>query len=55
MAAGAFKNGCLKVLDEVERTKPAARLVPCASPSPAKSLAGSVLREIGDPFRTGER
>jgi len=65
MAAWAFKNGCFEVLDEVERTKttvvmtkrgrPMARLVPCAPPFPAKSPAGSVLKEIGDPFRTGER
>lgn len=64
MAAGKFKDLCLKMLDEVARTKsvvvitkrgrPVAKLVPCA-PAPAqRSLAGSVLRETGDPFSTGE-
>ena len=65
MAAGKFKDVCLKTLDEVATTKtvvvitkrgrPVAKLVPCG-PSPARrSLAGSVLKESGDPFRTGER
>ncbi|GMV21893.1 MAG: hypothetical protein AMXMBFR57_18420 [Acidimicrobiia bacterium] len=63
MAAGKFKDVCLKTLDEVARTRtavvitkrgrPVARLVPCA-PEAVRSLAGSVLREIGDPFGTGE-
>ena len=64
MAAGKFKDVCLKTLDEVARTKtsvvitkrgrPVAKLVPCGPPAPRRSLAGSVLREIGDPFSTGE-
>jgi antitoxin (DNA-binding transcriptional repressor) of toxin-antitoxin stability system len=65
MAAGKFKDLCLKTLDEVARTrstivitkrgKPVAKLVPCvASPAP-RGLAGSVLRESGDPFGTGQR
>ena len=64
MAAGKFKNTCLKVLDEVAKTKsslvitkrgrPIARLVPYVKPAPAKSLAGSILKESGDPFSTGE-
>ena len=65
IAAGKFKDVCLKTLDEVARTKtvvvitkrgrPVARLVPCP-PSPAgRGLTGSVLKEIGDPFGTGER
>lgn len=62
--AGQFKNTCLKTLDEVAQTRsvivitkrgrPVAKLVPCG-PAPApRSLAGSVLREVGDPFGTGE-
>ncbi len=63
MAAGKFKDVCLKTLDEVARTRtavvitkrgrPVARLVPCA-PETVRSLAGSVLKETGDPFGTGE-
>ncbi len=65
MAAGKFKDVCLKTLDEVARTKspvvitkrgrPVAKLVPC-EPAPAgRGLAGSVLKEVGEPFGTGER
>jgi antitoxin (DNA-binding transcriptional repressor) of toxin-antitoxin stability system len=65
MAAGKFKDVCLKILDEVAKSKapvvitkrgrPVAKLVPCG-PAPARrGLAGSVLKEIGDPFTTGER
>jgi antitoxin (DNA-binding transcriptional repressor) of toxin-antitoxin stability system len=65
IAAGKFKDICLKTLDEVANTKsailitkrgrPVAKLVPCG-PAPARrSLAGSVLEEVGDPFGTGER
>ena len=64
IAAGRFKDRCLKMLDEVARTRsvvvitkrgrPVAKLVPC-SPAPApRGLAGSVLEERGDPFATGE-
>lgn len=65
MAAGKFKDVCLKMLDEVARTKtavvitkrgrPVAKLVPCGPPPTARSLVGSVLKEEGDPFSTGER
>ena len=65
MAAGKFKDLCLKTLDEVARTRsvvvitkrgrPVAKLVPCTPATPARGLAGSVLRETGDPFSTGER
>ena len=66
MAAGKFKDRCLRVLDEVARTKsavvitkrgrPVARLVPCGPSTGARrGLAGSVLEETGDPFNTGER
>ena len=50
--------------DEVARTKttivitkhgrPVARLVPCGPSPAARGLAGSVLKEVGDPFGTGE-
>ena len=65
IAAGKFKNTCLKTLDDVAATKtpvvitkrgrPVAKLVPYVQPSRRKGLAGSVLRESGDPFNTGER
>jgi prevent-host-death family protein len=65
MAAGKFKNVCLKTLDEVARTRsailitkrgrPVAKLVPCGPPPDRRSLRGSVLKESGDPFSTGER
>jgi len=62
MAAGKFKDLCLRTLDEVARTKstivitkrgrPVAKLVPCG-PAPAeRGLGGSVLKEVGDPFGT---
>ena len=64
MAAGKFKDVCLKALDEVERTKsvvtitkrgrPVARLVPCP-PEATRGLSGSVLVDSGDPFSTGSR
>lgn len=64
MAAGKFKDVCLKTLDDVERTKstvvitkrgrPVAKLVPCAPPPKRGDLAGSVLDETGDPFSTGD-
>ncbi len=64
MAAGRFKDRCLKTLDEVARTKsavvitkrgrPVAKLVPCGPAPAAGTLAGSVLSERGDPFSTGE-
>jgi antitoxin (DNA-binding transcriptional repressor) of toxin-antitoxin stability system len=65
MAAGKFKDLCLKTLDEVARTKstvvitkrgrPVAKLVPCGPAPGGRGLAGSVLEETGDPFGTGER
>ena len=64
LAAGKFKDVCLKTLDDVARTKapviitkrgrPVAKLVPVVSQVSRRSLAGSVLREQGDPFGTGE-
>ena len=64
MAAGKFKDACLRTLDEVARTKspvvitkrgrPVAKLVPCVPPA-GRRLAGSVLKEVGDPFGTHDR
>ena len=64
MAAGKFKDVCLKTLDEVARTKtavvitkrgrPVAKLVPCGPPPSDRGLVGSVLKEVGDPFSTHE-
>jgi prevent-host-death family protein len=65
IAAGKFKDRCLKTLDEVASTKspivitkrgrPIAKLVPYVTLAKTASLAGSVLQEVGDPFCTGER
>ncbi len=64
MAAGKFKDQCLKTLDDVARTRsavvitkrgrPVAKLVPCTPAPPARGLAGSVLKEVGNPFGTDE-
>ena len=65
MAAGRFKDRCLKVLDEVaatrrpvtitKRGKPVATVVPYVDRlKRMPSLAGSILKESGDPFDTGE-
>ena len=66
MPAGKFKDRCLKVLDEVassrtpvtvtKRGKPVAIVVPYTpQPAATSSLAGSVLKERGSPFGTGDR
>ena len=65
IAAGKFKDVCLKTLDDVARTRtpvvitkrgrPVAMLVPYVAPMTSRSLAGSVVREVGDPYGTGER
>ncbi|PYR81705.1 MAG: type II toxin-antitoxin system prevent-host-death family antitoxin [Acidobacteria bacterium] len=65
IAAGKFKNVCLKMLDDVAATKssvvitkrgrPVAKLVPYVPQAKKGGLAGSVLKEVGDPFGTGER
>ena len=64
IAAGKFKDVCLKTLDEVattrapvvitKRGRPLATLVPYFNPASPRSLAGSVVKEIGDPFSSGE-
>ena len=65
IAADRFKDVCLKALDEVAATrepvvitmrgKPVAQLVPYLAADRSRSLAGSILRETGDPCGTGER
>ena len=64
IAAGKFKDICLKALDDVSKTRtailitkrgrPIAKLVPYTAPVKHDSLVGSVLEERGDPFSTGE-
>jgi prevent-host-death family protein len=65
IAAGRFKDRCLQILDEVAETRtpvvvtkrgrPVATVVPYSPPRRAsESLAGSILRETGDPYGTGE-
>lgn len=65
MAAGKFKNQCLKILDRVAETrtpliitkrgKPVATVVPYTPARRAPvGLAGSILEEHGDPFSTSE-
>lgn len=65
IAAGRFKDICLKTLDEVAKTKssvvitkrgqPIARLIPYVKPARSSTLEGSILKETGDPFSTGEK
>lgn len=64
MAAGRFKDTCLKTLDRVaadrtpilitKRGRPVAKLVPVTTTPRPRSLAGSIVHEAGDPFGTGE-
>lgn len=64
IAAGKFKDACLKMLDDVaatrtpvvitKRGRPVAKLVPFAPPPSAPSLIGCVVRETGDPYGTNE-
>jgi prevent-host-death family protein len=64
VAAGRFKNTCLRLLDEVaenreavvitKRGRPVAKLVPVTPAKARPTLTGSVLKEEGDPFSTGE-
>jgi antitoxin (DNA-binding transcriptional repressor) of toxin-antitoxin stability system len=65
IAAGKFKDVCLKTLDEVAKTRtpvvitkrgrPIAKLFPYVTPGPRPALKGSIIKEVGDPFSTGER
>lgn len=63
--AGKFKDQCLKILDEVaakkepvrvtKRGRPVAHVVPPVEAAEERtSLAGSILKESGDPFSTSE-
>lgn len=64
IGAGKFKDQCLQLLDDVfetrtvivitKRGRPVARLSPCPPPAAARGLAGSILKEVGDPFGTAE-
>jgi len=64
IAAGKFKDICLKTLDDVAKTRtpviitkrgrPIAKLMPYVEPTAKKGLIGSILKETGDPFSTGE-
>ena len=65
IAAGKFKDVCLKTLDDVAKTRtpvvitkrgrPVAMLVPYLAPMTRRSLAGSVVKEVGNPFGTSEQ
>ena len=66
IAAGKFKDQCLKIMDSIAKTKtpvvvtkrgnPVVRVVPYVGKTEASAdLAGSILKEAGDPFRTGEK
>ena len=66
ISASRFKDRCLKILDDVaasksavvvtKRGRPVAAIVPFAAAKKGRgSLAGSILKETGSPFRTGER
>ena len=64
VAAGKFKDQCLKLLETVmetrepiivtKRGRPVAKLVPISKPASVASLKGSILEENGDPFGTRE-
>ena len=64
--AGKFKDRCLKIMDTVAQTKspvvvtkrgrPVVKVVPYTEPARATpGLAGSILKESGNPFGTGEK
>ena len=38
-----------------KRGRPVARLFPYVTPGPRRGLKGSIIKEVGDPFSTGER
>jgi len=64
VAAGEFKNSCLKLLDEVwkhgipitvtKRGRPIVRVVPIPEETRPQSLLGTVTHEAKDIFSTGE-
>ncbi len=64
--AGKFKDRCLKIMDSVAQTKTpvvvtkrgraVVKVVPYTQPANAtRSLVGSILKESGNPFGTGEK
>jgi prevent-host-death family protein len=65
IAAGKFKDQCLKIMDAIAKTKtpmvvtkrgrPVIQVVPYSEEKVSESLAGSILKEAGDPFSTGEK
>jgi prevent-host-death family protein len=66
IGAGKFKDRCLKILDEValtrrpivitKRGRPVATVVPYSKEKTGTtSLVGSILKETGNPFGTGQR
>jgi prevent-host-death family protein len=64
IAAGEFKNRCLKVMEDVhrhgvaiivtKRGKPLVRVVPIVDEPGQDSLLGSIVYEADDIFSTGE-
>jgi prevent-host-death family protein len=65
ISAGKFKDRCLGLMDAVARTRtpivvtkrgrPVVRVIPYVDSGEDRTvLAGSVLKERGDPYRTGE-
>jgi prevent-host-death family protein len=65
IAAGEFKNSCLKIMDSVhksgipitvtKRGKPLVRVVPVREAEARKTLLGVIVYEAADLFSTGER
>ena len=66
ISAGKFKDQCLRIMDAVaatrtpvvvtKRGRPVVRVVPYSEgEGETASLAGSIIREEGDPFGTGEK
>jgi prevent-host-death family protein len=64
--AGKFKDQCLRIMDDVARTKtpvvvtkrkrPVVKIIPCEADLKAdNSLQGSILKERGNPYRTDEK
>ena len=64
VAAGEFKNSCLKLMDTVSKTgvpitvtkrgRPLVRIVPIADAAATRSLRGAIVHEADDIFSTGE-
>ncbi|PYV28939.1 MAG: type II toxin-antitoxin system prevent-host-death family antitoxin [Acidobacteria bacterium] len=66
ITAARFKDQCLKIMDTVVRTKspivvtkrgrPVVKVVPYTeTPASSRSLAGSIRKESGSPYSTGEK